>query len=59
MRVKIENTWYEAENTAICLELTEEDKNNIIGMSPEATKYACFPHSDPRDTQSRMDWMKT
>lgn len=43
MKVKIGNTVYDAVNEPVMVLLSLEDKRNIAMMSPEDTKYACFP----------------
>lgn len=59
MRVKIGNTWYDGEQIAICVALTDEDKTNIANMEPGTTKYASFPDSDPRSSEQMLNWMRS
>ena len=44
MMVKIRDKYYDPNKEPIMIILTEQDKNNISNMSPDATKYCCFPH---------------
>lgn len=57
MKVKIADKWYDSEDSAICVELSEQDKHNINNMHPECKKYASFPKSDKRTNQEKYDWM--
>lgn len=56
MRIKVEDTWYDAENMPICVELTQADKENIANMAPEATRYSAFPEDFPIDLM--REWIK-
>lgn len=51
MKIKINDTIYDSEETAMMLILTENDKFNIRHMPTDNLKYACFP-----DTEKRL-WM--
>ena len=57
MKVKIDNTIYDSEETAIMLILTENDKFNIRHMPTNSLKYACFPDSDIRNEVEKRFWM--
>lgn len=43
MKVKIGAEVYDSEEQPIMIVLTDEDKNNINQMLPDATKYCSFP----------------
>jgi len=59
MRVKIGHWWYEPTSMLpVMIELTEQDKQNLANMAPEATKYACFADDDPLDEEGRKQWMR-
>ncbi len=56
MIVKIGNNVYtEEDGLPIMLILSVEDKNNLMTMEPEATKYAIFP--DGMDESEMRSWM--
>jgi len=56
MRVKIGNTWHDAEDEPVMVELNDNDKKNISNMHPKATKYAAFPDEMSEDQiESWMD----
>ncbi len=58
MRVKIGDQWHEVSpESAICIELTAGDRRNIANMLPEATKYAVFADTDPREPAAKLEWM--
>ncbi|WP_137681184.1 hypothetical protein [Aurantiacibacter suaedae] len=60
MRVKVGNTWYEAEpGQPLAIELTEADKANIADMLPGCTRYAVMHDRDATDhtPQQKMDWL--
>lgn len=58
MRVKIGGTDIPANpGLPVMVELTQQDKENIANMAPDATKYAVFP--DGWGTPEEMrDWMR-
>lgn len=59
MRVKIGNDWYGATPTQpIMIELTENDKRNILNMHPNATKYAIFSDQDKSSREEKQEWME-
>ena len=43
MKVKVGKQVFDAAQEPVMLILTPEDRANIAGMAPEATKYAAFP----------------
>lgn len=43
MKVTINGTTYDANETKIEVELNDLDKENIKNMNPDATKYVCIP----------------
>jgi hypothetical protein len=56
MRIKVNDIWYDGEVQPIMVQLTENDKKNILVMPTECTRYAEFP-----DTYSKEDikkWME-
>ena len=57
MRVKIGDNWYDSEDSPICIELSDQDKENIKNMSQECKKYASFPKEDKRTNQEKYEWM--
>lgn len=57
MRVKIGETWYDAKETAICIELSGQDKDNIGAMHPDCTKYAAFPDECSMSADEMRAWM--
>jgi hypothetical protein len=56
MKVKVGNHVYDANEEPIMLILTDEDKQLINEMSPEATKYCAFPDGYPREKV--IKWMR-
>jgi hypothetical protein len=56
MKVKIGEKVYDANEVPILIVLSEDDKENIKNMSPDATKYCCFP--DTYDLTKIKDFMK-
>jgi len=56
MRVKVGDTWYDAEDTPIMVELTQTDKSNISNMKTDAFKYCSYP--DEQDPKVIEAWMK-
>ena len=56
MKVKIGNTVYSGEDQPIMVILTEEDKENIGRMSPNATMYAEAP--DGTAAEEIDEWMR-
>ena len=57
MKVKVGDTWYDANEQPLCVELSEQDKINIANMDPEATKYAVFPEVDETTKEWKLEWM--
>ena len=49
MQVKIGNKIYDSNQEPILIILSQNDKENIKNMSPEATKYCSFPDSCNRE----------
>ena len=43
MRVKVGDTWYSPNDIPIMLELSDQDKENISNMLPEAGCYSAYP----------------
>jgi len=54
MKVKINDTWYDSEDTPICLELTEIDQELIDKMC--GSKIAFFP-DDYTNREEMLEWM--
>lgn len=44
MRVKINETWYDSEDTAIVLQVTEEEQTGISQLKGPIRKVASFPN---------------
>ncbi len=59
MRVKIGDRWYDANEQAICIELSAQDKLNIENMNPDCDKYAVFPDKDALTSDEMRYWMAT
>jgi hypothetical protein len=57
MKIKIGDRIYNSEDQPIMIILTKKDKNNIKHMSPDATKYCCYPPGS--DVDEILNWMKT
>ena len=57
MRVKIGNVWHDADEMAICIQLTPQDQANIANMSPDCTMCAIFPFDCKMTNQQKLDWM--
>ncbi len=57
MKVKIGEKLYDSNEEPILIVLSEDDKDNIKNMSPEATKYCSFP--DTYDLEKIKEFMKT
>ena len=57
MKVKIGDTVYDSEETAIMLILSDQDKYNISHMSPNDGRYCCFP--DEMEIEEVKKFMET
>lgn len=58
MKVKIGAVRYgKLPHTPVMVELTQQDKENIANMPPEATKYAVFPENWGTD-EEKLAWMR-
>ena len=56
MKVKIGNKIFDSENQPIMVILTDIDKQNIVNMSTECTKYASYPETmSESEIQAWMD----
>jgi len=49
MKVKIGTKVYDSEKEPIMVVLSDDDKNNITQMLPDATKYCSFPNDIDHD----------
>lgn len=58
MRVKIGDTWHDAEEESICVELSGQDKLNIENMNPDCDKYAVFPDVDSMTREEMIEWIR-
>lgn len=61
MRVKIGNAWYSTDHHSICIQMTEEEHEQIKNMTKEGSpdlKYAVFSDSDTRSPEHKLQWMK-
>ena len=58
MKVKIGETLFNSETTPIMIILSEDDKENISNMAPEAFKYCSFSDKE-LDVKKIQRWMKT
>lgn len=60
MRVKIGDTWYDSDDQAICIQVSETEQQQIGAMdrllAPEG-KYAIFQDDDERTEEERRKWM--
>jgi len=56
MRVKVGETWYDGEECAVMVELTDKDRENIANMSPVCNRYCVYP--DKMDADDVDKWMK-
>ena len=57
MRVKIGNVWHNADEMAICIQLTPQDQANIANMAPDCSMYAHFPFDCVMTTEQKLTWM--
>jgi hypothetical protein len=57
MKVKINDTVYDANEVPIMLILSDQDKFNITHMAPEADRYAAYPDSLEWSREQVSDWM--
>ena len=57
MKVKIGDTVYDSKDDPIMIILTEQDKQNIANMLPEATKY-CQYNDEMISIDRIMEWME-
>lgn len=56
MKVKVGDKIYDGEDEPVMVILTEKDKENIINMADEGTRYCCAPdNSDPKEIEA---WMR-
>lgn len=60
MRVKINDVWYDSEETPICLELSATEKDHLRGIGPEATMYASYSEewAEGKTPDEIRAWMK-
>ena len=61
MRVKVGDTWYDAKDQPICIQMSEGDQRNIANMDRAVAtegKYAIFPGAWGTPDQMR-EWMET
>ena len=54
MKVKIRNKIYSGDREPVMIILSEQDKQNIANMIPNATKYCVYPEFWEKDI---LDWM--
>lgn len=57
MMVKVGDIIYDAEEEPIMIIMTDEDKDNISNMAPDAHKYCVYP--DGIDEDEIKAWMDT
>lgn len=57
MKVKVGDVVYSSNEMPIMVILTEDDKNNISNMLPEATRYAAFPDGHFKNQDVAIGWM--
>lgn len=57
MKIKVGNEIFDAEKQPIMIILTQQDKNNIANMHPEAMSYACFPDNCGMSIEEMYAWM--
>jgi hypothetical protein len=58
MRFKVADTWYEAKpGQPIMVELTDQDKRNILSMVFDGTKYAVFDENNELTKEDKFKWM--
>jgi len=43
MRVKINDTWYDANDVPILIEMSDKDKENIANMAKGSNRYGVIP----------------
>jgi len=58
MRVKVNETWYNAQETPICVDFGEEDRKYIDSMVKGAAKYAAAPDEHFKSDDDFKSWMK-
>lgn len=56
MKVKVGGTFFDSSVTPVMVVLSQEDKDNISNMSPEASRYASFP-DDFGTSFDMVEWM--
>jgi|GEM_PF-2159291 len=56
MKVKIGDTWFDAKDEPICIELNDQDKEVLANIGELHKKYAVFPE-DWGSKQEMLDWM--
>lgn len=49
MKIKVGDTIYNSQFEPVMVILSEADKQNIINMLPEATKYCAYPEGTDRE----------
>ncbi len=57
MQVKIGDTWHRGDEEPVMVLLSEQDKENIRHMLPNATRYAVAPNGHFATTQAFATWM--
>ena len=61
MKVKVGDKIYDGEKEPVMVILTDDDKENIANMAPEAHKYCAYPNDDcwiKNDYKAIREWMK-
>ena len=56
MKVKVGDVVYDSKDTPVMVILTQQDKENIKDMAPEATKYCTFPDG-MYSADEILEWM--
>ena len=61
MRVKIGDTWYDAQDQPLCIEVTEEEQRQIGALKREEEslgRYAVFPINKEFSEAVMFNWMR-
>lgn len=59
MRVRVGDYWYSTEaDDPIAVELTDQDKLNILNMEEDCSRYGVFHDDEVMNQVEMLDWLK-
>jgi hypothetical protein len=60
MRVKIGDTWYDAKDQPVMIEIDDIQRKQIASMDPEATRYCVYDDAwkEGHTAEEIMNWIR-